>query len=237
MAKTELMFPTDSVRNFLKSFPTDMEIDKQLRKCFKELIKNELPDSKPYGDIERPRHYLGDISVRGMFDRKGHRLKITVIRENDTKRLIVEDQNIITEDGLASFTFDAKGRTTLAAAIDAHGFFVKEPEQMQKIDRTKIPLKLYMVVLEPLSFGYTSALIACESQELLQGLLASHVFKNGGSDRVEYRQNFFTSEYLPNGIPSEQPKVQCVHSIKYVCDCSITSDKEAVVVHSGGYKE
>ncbi len=235
MAKTELMFPTDSVKNFLKSFPTDMEIDKQLRKCLKELIKNELPDSKPYGDVERPRHSLGDISVSGMFDRKGHRLKITVIRQNDTKRLIVEDQNISTIDGLASFTFDAKGRTTLAAAIDAHGFF-KEPEQKQ-IDRTKIPLKLYKVVLEPLSFGFTSALIACESQELLQGLLASHVFKEGGSDRVEYRQTFFTSEYLPNGIPSEEPKVQCVHSIEYVCDCSITSDKEAVVVHSGGYKE
>ena len=235
MAKSELMFPTDSVKNFLKAFPTDMEIDKQLRKCLKELIKNELSDSKPYGDVERPRHSLGDISVSGMFDRKGHRLKITARRFNDTKELIVEDQNIDTVNGLASFKFDWKGRKTLAEAIDEHGFF-KEPEQKQ-IDRTKIPLKLYMVVLEPLSFGYTSALIACESQELLQRLLASHVFKEGGSDRVEYRQNFFTSEYLPNGIPSEEPKVQCVHSIKYVCECSITSDKEAVVVHSGGYKE
>lgn len=235
MAKTELMFPTDSVKNFLKAFPTDMEIDKQLRKCLKELVKNELPDSKPYGDVERPRHSLGDISVSGMFNRKGHLLKITAIRQNDTKRLIVEDQNISTIDGLASFTFDAKGRKTLAEAIDEHGFF-KEPEQ-KPVDRTKIPLNLYEVVLEPLSFGFTSALIACESQELLQGLLASHVFKKGGSDRVEYRQQFWTSEYITNATPSEEPKLQCVVSIKYVCECNLRTDKEAVVVHSGGYVE
>jgi hypothetical protein len=235
MAKTELLYPTDSVKKFLKAFPTDMEIDKQLRKCLKDLIKNELPDSKPYGDVERPRHSLGDIEVTGFFNRKGHLLKITARRFDDTKELIVEDQNITTLNGLASFKFDWKGRKTLAEAIDEHGFF-KETEQ-KPVDRTKIPLKLYEVTLEPLSFGFTSAVIACESQELLQGLLASHVFKQEGSDRVEYRQPFWTSEYLPNGIPSEEPKVQCVHSIKYVCDCSITSAKEAVVVHSGGYKE
>lgn len=236
MAIYEHMFPVDNVKDFLKAFPTDQEINKQLRKCFQKLVQNELPDSVLVGDVEPPRHADGNISIEGVFKRKGHRLLITASRYNDTKTLIVEDRSIFNVvDGYPSFKFDWKGRKTLAEAIDEHGFF--KDTDAKPVDRTTIPLKLYVVWLEPLTFGYTSAIIACESQELLQALFKAHAFEDKKSDRIEYLNDFATQSYLPNGIPSEEPAHQGASSIKYLCECDLRSAKEAVVVLGGGFKE
>ena len=236
------MYPIDSVKNFMKSIPTDKDINKHLGKAFIRLLKRELGNIVVHTDNEIPFPVIhnsrtGDITVRQTIEWKGHRLRFTAYRINDTKELYVEDLSQFTADGNPRIKFDYKSKQTLADCLIKNGFYKTTDEDKSKTDRTKIPLKLYEVRLEDVGFGFVSALIACESEDMLKGLLASHVFVEKHTDRIEYMENFYTTTIKECGEDDDAVRIQCVEWVKYICDCSLRSSKEAIVVHAGQFRE
>ncbi len=237
-----LMFECDTFRNFMNGFPTDQQVNKHLQVAFDRLLKASLGDIKFITHKEDPQpvfhdNRTGNIKIVRTVRWKGHDLQITARRVDDSKLVQIEDLSKYTVDGHPTITFDYKKNQSLYDVLIANKFY-KTEEETKLVDRTKIPLNLYQVNLENVGFGFNSAVIACESIDKLKGLIASNVFKAEHTDRIEYLQDFYTTEYRgDSGSEEDRIRVQCMTDVKFICECSLRTDKEAIVVHADGYRE